>query len=1083
MPCAIALGVYSNPDYLKAEFMRLLLIFFMLFSLKGFAETPDFTAEINQLEAQLQQLESDPDSPFSEAYQQSLQHIQEILSLRQQAQDLRLEIETLPQQLEQAKNNARQSDSELPTTDIPETELQALLVKTKARLIDLEQSQDELNRTLRDSDKHLLSKREKQSALQQQLNSSSSSAPITAKVTELQKVRNEAFKYKQLALEAALEVTELEILALPGQTELALLNQKKLEDSIQSYTIWINEAELRLQQVNRAAAEKTLSQLESSATDSNPILQQALSRNNVTAGLIRQGLAETEQTALRRKQLEQQLQVIRQTYEAIQLQLELGLGYTGSEVRKHIQQLPKTLKSTLTQDRLKALRLSQLTLSQPHQPTKTEGLSAQQLAKLDQLEASQTELIQEQRTLQQKQISELSQLLLIQEQFNAQVSDSKALFNKHLLWLPSAEPVSAQWPVQILNGSITISNELPALLKPYADQLGSNLPLPISLFLVSLAVAVFCRRYLNRRQPLWCKQLGNVSEDHISHTVRPLLYGPLIALPAPLFLYVLGRQLNGDDVPLQNLFYMLALISWLYLTLMQWLQQPNGLLQGQFSLPQSTTSTLKKRLRGLFWFNTPLIGILFLLDFSGSDLVTAGPARLTLLLITVGFTLFWISLRHTASQRQDSTDTSGFWNNISVWIGIIIAFNIAMAGLILWGYTLSASILIGLMFLLVCIGILAYLIFHLGRRWLLIEERKLHFAQALARRAEILSAREEQKDPPPPLQENFIDLQTISAQGTMLLKTVTTLIFLTLAWFTLGWTLPALEVLDTVTLWTTESAEEGVLSLITLKQILFALAALTITFIAARNLPSLVELLILNYLPLAHGTSFAISTLLKYSLIIVGLISFLNFLGLEWGKLQWLIAAMGVGLGFGLQEIVANFVSGLIILFEKPVRIGDTVTIGGVTGSVTRIQIRATTITDWDRKEVIIPNKTFITDQLINWSLTDAITRVVIPVGVAYGSDTGQVTQLLIQAAKENQNVLSEPEPMAYFLAFGNSTLDFELRTHISSMDMRTRTIHQLHLAIDQLFREHDIEIAFPQMDLHLKSNDSDKNPGIDDKS
>ncbi|WP_169336941.1 mechanosensitive ion channel domain-containing protein [Amphritea japonica] len=1062
--------------------MRLLLIFLMLFSLKGFAVSSEFTAEINQLETQLQQLENDPDSPFIEVYQQALHHIQEVISLREQAQDLRREIETLPQQLEQAKKSTPQSDSELPATNIAEDELQPLLVKTKARLIDLEQSRDELKRTLRDSDKYLLSQREKQSSLEQQLNSSVPATPAATQTTELQKLRDEAFRYKQLALESALEVTELEILALPGRTELALLNQKHLESSIQNYTQWINQAELRLQQANRAAAEKTLSQLDSSETDSNPVLQQALSRNNETAELIRQGLAETEKTALRRKQLEQQLQVIRQTYEAIQLQLDLGLGYTGSEVRKHIQQLPKTLKSTTTQNRLKELRLSQLTLSQPIQPPATEGLSAQQRTKLSELEASLSELTQEQRTLQQKQISELSQLLLIQKQFNLQISDSKALFNKHLLWLPSAEPITAQWPAQILSGSLTVGGELPHLLQPHFDQLASKLSLPISLFLASLAVAIFCRRYLNRRQPLWCKQLGNVSEDHISHTVRPLLYGPLVALPIPLFLYTLGRQLNGDDAPLQNLFYMLALISWLYLTVMQWLQQPYGLLQGQFSLPPSTTSTLKKRLRGLFWVNTPLIAILFLLDLSGSDIVTAGPARLTLLLITIGFTLFWISLRHTASQRLDSVDKSGFWSNISLWIGIIIAFNIAMAGLILWGYTLSASILIGLMFLLVCIGILAYLIFHLGRRWLLIEERKLHFAQALARRAEILSAREEQKDPPPPLQENFIDLQTISEQGTMLLKTVTTLIFLTLAWFTLGWTLPALDVLDTVTLWTTESAEEGVLSLITLKQIVFALAALTITFIAARNLPSLVELLILNYLPLAHGTSFAISTLLKYSLIIIGLISFLNFLGLEWGKLQWLIAAMGVGLGFGLQEIVANFVSGLIILFEKPVRIGDTVTIGGVTGSVSRIQIRATTITDWDRKEVIIPNKTFITDQLINWSLTDAITRVVIPVGVAYGSDTDQVTKLLLQAAEASNNVLSEPEPMAYFLAFGNSTLDFELRTYISSMDMRTRTIHELHLAIDQLFREHNIEVAFPQMDLHLKSNDADKNNDTDDK-
>ncbi|MBN1008631.1 mechanosensitive ion channel domain-containing protein [Amphritea pacifica] len=1060
--------------------MRLLSIFLLLFSLNGLAESPDLNADLTRLQSQLQQFEKDPENPLNTIYQQTAQHIQEIISQRQQAKDLRVEIEAQPQQLQQARNRPPHSGAELPETLPPATELQPLLIKTKAGLIDLEKYQDELQQTIRDSDKLLLSKREKQSSLQQQLNSPLSSAPAIPPTTELQKAREQLRIYQQMATESALEVTELEILALPGRTELASLNLKSLQNQIQDYKVWINTAEERLQQQSRASAEKTLSQLESADTDNNPVLQQALTRNNETADIIRQGLAETEQTAQRRKQLEQQLQIIRQTYQAIQLQLELGIGYTGSEIRKHIQQLPKPLKSDITRTRLKELRLNQLTLSQPPVEAQTEGLTDAQKTKLSQLQQSLNELISEQRTLQQKLISELSQLLLIQEQFNAQITASRALFNKHLLWLPSTEPVSAGWPAQIINGFIDLSAELPALLKPYRALLMDKVTLPSGLFLAVLPFALFCRRYLNKRQPKWCSQIGNVSQDHISHTLRPLLYGPLATLPIPLFLYVLGRKIGGDEAAVRNLLYMLASISWLYLTIMLWLQQPHGLLQGQFSLPEHTTATLRKRLSWLFWINTPLIAFLMLLDLSTNETVIAGPTRLILLLITIGFTLFWISLWRATPHAQHTTDGK-LWNNISVWIGAVIAFNVTMAGMILWGYILSAGILIGLMFLLVCIAILAYLIFHLGRRWLLIEERKLLFAQTLARRAEILSAREEQKETPPPLKENFVDLQTISEQGNMLLKTVTALIFLTLAWFTLGWTLPALEALDSVTLWSTGSNDSGVLSFITLKQIIFALAALTVTFIAARNLPGLFELLVLNYLPLAPGTSFAVSTLLKYSLYIIGLISFLNFLGLEWSKLQWLVAALGVGLGFGLQEIVANFVSGLIILFEKPVRIGDTVTIGGVSGNVSRIQIRATTITDWDRKEVIIPNKTFITDQLINWSLTDAITRIVIPVGVAYGSDTPLVTKLLLQAAADNKHVLTEPAPLAFFLAFGNSTLDFELRAHISSMDIRNQTVHELHSAIDRLFREHNIEIAFPQMDLHLRSNDTGQPPDKDD--
>lgn len=120
-------------------------------------------------------------------------------------------------------------------------------------------------------------------------------------------------------------------------------------------------------------------------------------------------------------------------------------------------------------------------------------------------------------------------------------------------------------------------------------------------------------------------------------------------------------------------------------------------------------------------------------------------------------------------------------------------------------------------------------------------------------------------------------------------------------------------------------------------------------------------------------------------------------IGIEWSKLQWLVAALGVGLGFGLQEIFANFISGLIILFEKPIRIGDTVTIRDLTGSITRINTRATTITDWDRKEIIVPNKAFITEQFINWSLSDSVTRVVLTIPAPAKVSSEQVTTILIQ--------------------------------------------------------------------------------------
>jgi hypothetical protein len=169
--------------------------------------------------------------------------------------------------------------------------------------------------------------------------------------------------------------------------------------------------------------------------------------------------------------------------------------------------------------------------------------------------------------------------------------------------------------------------------------------------------------------------------------------------------------------------------------------------------------------------------------------------------------------------------------------------------------------------------------------------------------------------------------------------------------------------------------------------------------------------LVLSSLELAQGSAYATTTLLSYVIAGVGFVSTLSTLGVSWDKLQWLVAALSVGLGFGMQEIFANFISGIMILFERPVRIGDTITIGNLSGTVSKIRIRATTITDFDRKDIIVPNKTFITGQLINWSLTDTITRVTLKLGVDYGSDLDLVKELLLKAARENPRVLKDPEP------------------------------------------------------------------------
>ena len=261
-------------------------------------------------------------------------------------------------------------------------------------------------------------------------------------------------------------------------------------------------------------------------------------------------------------------------------------------------------------------------------------------------------------------------------------------------------------------------------------------------------------------------------------------------------------------------------------------------------------------------------------------------------------------------------------------------------------------------------------------------------------------------------------------------------------------------------------------SRVTVADIGLAILLLVLTISASRNLPGLLEITLLPHLPLNSATRYAIFSIARYLLIIIGVIAISKSLSIPWRNAQWLAAALTFGLAFGMQEIFANFVAGIIMLFEQPVRVGDTVTIGGVSGEVSRIRMRATTIVDWDNKELIIPNKTFITDQVINWTLNDPIMRIVIPIGIAYGSDTELARQLLLKVADECPHTIDTKPARAIFLGFGDSSLNFSLRVFIDTITNLLTATSDLNFRIDRAFREAGIEIAFPQRDLHIRSLD-----------
>jgi len=218
------------------------------------------------------------------------------------------------------------------------------------------------------------------------------------------------------------------------------------------------------------------------------------------------------------------------------------------------------------------------------------------------------------------------------------------------------------------------------------------------------------------------------------------------------------------------------------------------------------------------------------------------------------------------------------------------------------------------------------------------------------------------------------------------------------------------------------------------------------------------------------GVQLSIARLVHYAIMTLGFIVLLRVLGFGLNQITILGGALGVGIGFGLQAIVNNFVSGLILLFERPIKVGDMIDIGTQVGEVKELGLRATTVQTFDNAEVVIPNSQLISDSVTNWTLAEKRVRVRVPVGVAYGTDVSEVFKILLGCAEANPSVLSTPKPAALFLAFGDSSLDFELRVWVADFADRMLVLSELNQDIESEFDTANIQIPFPQRDLHLRS-------------
>ncbi len=657
----------------------------------------------------------------------------------------------------------------------------------------------------------------------------------------------------------------------------------------------------------------------------------------------------------------------------------------------------------------------------------------------------------------------------------SELSDRLDLILKEtLLWWPSHGPISAAWLNRVPD-AVPVLLEL-SVWQGVARGITTALqesPL-LSVFLILLVGGVyFISRNTDEKLKALAVQSSHKYTDNIGLTLKAMGWSLLAVLPIPMLLFGFSYIfLQGDINPGVEILssVMLATASWwLAGHLFLIFTREHGVGRAHFDW----NPLLLKRIRvNLIWFlPTQLALIIFVALTYGhpDDLVYDVFGRIGLVSIIL-FNLL-ITWRILAPADNDESEFFKSTKRKFIRFTFAVLFILTLI-LTLSGYLLTVSELLPRFVDTLVVLSLVLLVHSISVRALVLSETRLRIRRMKEQRArEAIEDANSEVEGATDLPDPHLSIEDVGQQTQTLLRTsvfTAVIVSLFVVWADV---LPALNWLSNVTLWsrTIVSGEVEILSRVSLQDVLLALLLMVFFIIANKNLPGLIEILLSRSHLLDQVHSYTVTTLVRYAISVVAVVSIFSLLGLRWSELQWMVAALTLGLGFGLQEVVANFVSGLIMLFERPVRVGDTITIGEFSGTVARIRTRATTIIDWDNREIVVPNKNFITERLINWTLSDSTTRCVIPVGVSYDSDPEQVMELLLRIANESPLTLKDPAPTVFFLNFADSSLSFELRVYVCQMKDRNVTISDLHVKILKAFREAGIEIALPQMDLHIR--------------
>lgn len=910
-------------------------------------------------------------------------------------------------------------------------------------------------------------------------------------------VRN--IELKLLDVEAISQPARLELL----KSSLQLLDSQKSALSPVVTTIESLVFELRQQEAQKM--EDALSQTENALSTKHPVIQHYTRENIQYSRDLQVITAKIEQVSDQKTQIESQSSDIETEFKSADKKIRLAglspaLGkilreqrhtlLTQNDVAQASQQLQnETAQTSLAQfkveDQQKQLLALDDTLKQMMREQVDSTLPVDERmmiqAQLRVLLNNQKELLNKLALADATYLHVLGDLDFARQQMLTQATKFAAYLDERLLWVPSSEPLntdtlaelyhSLQWLLSPSNTVLLISETASLIWREGARVSGGAMLLLLLFWL---------KQWTLQHQPT-LNQVRQRQIDHFYFTLNAMTSRVLCTLPVPMSAFLVGSLLSHGMQEFTQAIGMGLQKSAMAGFILQFCYRlfgVEGLARKHFQWQKNTVMLLQDQFYWLRFVTVPALFLIYATSVTKVSAYSDSLGRLALMTLLCAMAVFFAKVLHP---------TQGLWQSwlrryATHWLvrlrhlcyAVAISVPFIIMGFAVAGYYLSALELQEKVMATLRLLMLAVMVHQILFRWLTLVNRQLTRDNELQEREiqthpqpHLPAGSELPLLPPPPL----LDISKINTQTRQLLHVMLTLVIGVGFWMIWKNILPAFSFLDHIVLWEHKVIVDNQESYqpITLTNLLLAGLYLFVATISVHNFSSVLELLVFRHWSVEVGSRYAVNQLVHYFLITLAFIVIANELGGSWSQVQWLVAALGVGLGFGLQEIFANLVSGIILLFERPIRVGDIVTIGDITGKVARIQMRATTLIDGDQRELIVPNKTFITSQLVNWTLSDSTTRIVIPVGIAFGTNVDEAHRLMLDMVKSMPLVLSDPEPCVLFVGFGDSTLNFSIRVFVSDPIQRWPVINDLHIALERILREHHIEIPYPQREVRVR--------------